>query len=153
MRETVVGYYGVFRQVLRDAPGSRSAVKRCRECGIFFFAHRSNWGKRELFCPFGCGEWHRRKSSNERAKAYYGTPEGKAKKRALNARRRKPIEAAEPDKVVRPRIVSYLQFILSFIDGRQITRDEADRVYQVILVELRQHGLPTFAKTSRVPDS
>jgi hypothetical protein len=153
IRETAFGYYQVFRQVLRDSPGSRSAVKRCRECGVFFFAHRSNWGKSALLCPFGCGKWHRQQASNERSKAYYGTPEGKAKKRALNARRRNRSERAEPDEGPRPRIVSYLRFILSFLDGRPVATAEADHVFRLIVAQLRQHGLPTYAMTSKVPDS
>jgi len=42
-----------------------------------------------LRCPFGCREAHRRQRSNERSVEYYRTPEGKIKKKALNANRYK----------------------------------------------------------------
>ena len=45
-------------------------------------------GRRNLRCPFGCRQRHKRQSSVQRSVAYYRTPEGKQKKQRLNARRR-----------------------------------------------------------------
>lgn len=72
---------------------------RCRHCRIFFLAHPRNAGRKDLGCPFGCREAHRKQESNQRSAAYYGEAEGKIKKRALNSKRktsRKEASEAEP---------------------------------------------------------
>lgn len=152
VRRYALGYYEVFREILRGDPESRSAIVRCRECGIFFFAHRSNWGRWDLLCPFGCSVHHRRQESNRRAKAYYQTPEGKLKKKALNERRWAEKGPTEKIPSSEPRIVPYLRFILSFIDKGVVTLEEALGVFQRVLEELRQQGLLTFFEESKVPD-
>lgn len=152
IREFALGYYSVFREVLRDDPESRSAVVRCRECGIFFFTYPGNRTKSDLMCPFGCSDHHRKQASNKRAAAYYQTPEGKIKKKALNARRRG--ERAPPkDRSYRPpRIISYLRFILFFIDNIEVAEDDAVQFFKGLVVEVRQHSLSTFTERGRVPD-
>jgi len=49
-----------------------------------------------LRCPFGCREQHRRQRSCQRSTAYYRTEYGRAKKKALNARRSTRSAAATP---------------------------------------------------------
>jgi hypothetical protein len=53
-----------------------------------FLTTPQNAGRRNLRCPFGCRQWHKRQSSVQRSVAYYRTREGKQKKHRLNARRR-----------------------------------------------------------------
>jgi hypothetical protein len=103
-------------------------------------------------CPFGCSVHQRRQESNRRARAYYQTPEGKLKKKALNERRGAEKERIERAPSPEPQIVSYLRFILSFIDKGVVTLEEALGVFRRVLEELRQQGLLTFLERSKVPD-
>jgi hypothetical protein len=80
-------YYWVLRSVLRDRPELRRCLCRCRHCGIFFLTDPRNAGRRDLGCPFGCQQSHRRCESTRRSVAYYRGPEGKMKKRLQNSRR------------------------------------------------------------------
>jgi hypothetical protein len=68
----------------------------CAHCGIRFLTHPRCAGRRDLRCPFGCREQHRKQRSNQRSAAYYRTPSGKQLKDRLNARRgRNPQSAQE----------------------------------------------------------
>lgn len=64
-------------------------VVHCKQCGIRFLTHPRNAGRRDLRCPFGCRQRHRRARSCQRSSAYYRTPEGRRKKKLLNARRQR----------------------------------------------------------------
>jgi hypothetical protein len=52
-----------------------------------FICHPRNHSRNDLSCPFGCQQLHRKCASNERSKSYYQSPEGKEKKKWLNAKR------------------------------------------------------------------
>jgi hypothetical protein len=72
---------------------------RCQHCRIFFLAHPRNAGRKDLGCPFGCREAHRKRESNQRSAAYYGDAKGKSIKRDLNNMRKaskKEASEAEP---------------------------------------------------------
>ncbi|MGA9210385.1 MAG: hypothetical protein WB347_21500 [Terriglobales bacterium] len=66
----------------------QGCIAYCAYCGIRFLTHPRNAGRRNLRCPFGCREHHRRQQSCQRSTAYYQTAAGKAKKKRLNGRRR-----------------------------------------------------------------
>jgi hypothetical protein len=85
----VLSYYVVLRSVVRLKPRLRTCLARCRHCGIFFLTDVRNAGRKDLGCPFGCRQAHRKTQSTCRSVDYYRQVEGKAKKRDLNARRRK----------------------------------------------------------------
>lgn len=72
---------------MQSHPELRGCVTSCADCGIRFLAHPRNAGRRNLRCPFGCRQRHRRQCSCQRSTAYYRTAVGKAKKKRLNARR------------------------------------------------------------------
>jgi hypothetical protein len=72
---------------LESHPQLQECVAYCIDCGIRFLTHPRNAGRRKLRCAFGCRRQHRRQSSNQRCAAYYHTPEGKRRKKRLNARR------------------------------------------------------------------
>ena len=92
----MLSYYVVLRSVLRLKPWLRKCLARCRHCGIFFLTDVRNAGRKDLGCPFGCRQAHRQSQSTCRSVAYYREPEGKVKKRDLNARRRQAPSAAAP---------------------------------------------------------
>jgi len=76
----------------------QDCVAYCADCRIRFLTHPRNAGRRNLRCPFGCRQEHRRQRSCQRSIAYYRTAAGKAKKKRLNACRQDPQAppAAEP---------------------------------------------------------
>jgi hypothetical protein len=129
----------------------RAWLTRCRHCGIFFLTHPRNAGRRDLRCPFGCREAHRRQASAQRSAAYYRQPEGKRKKRDLNQRRPRkygpPKPAPHPPRPRAPQrrrprwnplLVEYVRIVASLIEGRRISR------HQVLLMlarVLRQHTM------------
>ena len=73
--------------MLQSHPELQGCVAYCADCGIRFLTHPRNAGRRNLRCPFGCREHHRRRRSCQRSTAYYQTATGKAKKKRLNGRR------------------------------------------------------------------
>lgn len=80
-------YYWVLRSVLRERPEVRRCLCRCRHCRIFFITDPRNAGRKDLGCPFGCNEAHRKRESTRRSVAYYRSPKGKDRKRLLNRKR------------------------------------------------------------------
>jgi hypothetical protein len=146
----VLSYYVVLRSVLRFKPWLRKCLARCRHCGIFFLTDARNAGRRDLGCPFGCSEAHRQRQSTRRSVAYYQEPEGKVKKQALNARRRKTpgppalINPAPPE--LRP-ILQYVCVMVGLIEGRAVALWE---VMAMIERTARQHRM---VRTRRIDKS
>ena len=68
-------------------PELQACLTYCAHCGIRFLTHPRNAGRRDLRCPFGCREHHRRQCSRQRSTVYYQTPVGRRKKKRLNGRR------------------------------------------------------------------
>lgn len=132
----VLRYYGLLRSIVGARTGIRLRRARCRRCGIFFFAHACNAGRRDLRCPFGCREAHRRLESTRRSVAYYRDESGKMKKRIQNERRgtegAAPVPAAaEPSE----KLIKHLQMVLSSIEGRKVSREEVLALRQRSLAE------------------
>jgi hypothetical protein len=138
----VLSYYVVLRSVLRFKPWLRKCRVRCRHCGIFFLTDVRNAGRQDLGCPFGCRQAHHRSQSTRRSVEYYRQPEGKAKKRDLNARRRKTppapaAPAAPPLPWPRP-ILDYVRGVVGWIEGRPVLLAE---VVAMLQRTLRQHRM------------
>jgi hypothetical protein len=137
----VLAYYVVLRSVLRLKPWLRKCLARCRHCGIFFLTDRRNAGRKDLGCAFGCSRAHRKKQSTKRSVAYYQEPEGKVKKQALNARRRKSPRPPEPPSRVPPELRPFLEYlcvILGLIEGRPV---ELWEVIAMLERTVRQHRM------------
>jgi len=148
----VLEYYVVLRSVLRAKPHLRACLTRCRHCGIFFLTHPRNARRRDLRCPFGCREAHRKQASAQRSAAYYREPKGKRKKRDLNQRRPRkycppklapnPPRTRTPKRRRRPRwnpqMVEYVRMVASLIEGRRISRGQVRRM---LARKMRQHTM------------
>jgi hypothetical protein len=146
----VLSYYVVLRSVLQVKPWLRKCLARCRHCGIFFLTDPRNAGRRDLGCPFGCSRAHRQKHSTQRSVAYYQEPEGKIKKQALNARRRKSPAPPTPPSPVPPGLrplLHYLCGVLGLIEGRPVGLWE---VIQMLERTARQHRM---VRTRRIDQS
>jgi hypothetical protein len=142
----------LLRSVLRTKPCLRRCLVRCRHCGIFFLTSPCNAGRKDLRCPFGCQQAHRRRHSTLRSVAYYRDPQGQRKKRDLNQKRRRPIIAGQragvppasapvgPSGSVpwNPLMLAYIQMVVSLIEGRAVSRTE---ILEMLQRFLRQHSL------------
>ena len=144
-------YYVVLRSVLRARTELRRCVTRCRHCRIFFLTHPRNAGRRDLRCPFGCKEAHRKRRSSERSVEYYGTAEGKTKKKIQNGKRSQGEARADP----KPQLLSgrqldregirldavmvgYVRMVTSLIEARRVSEDE---IVEMVLRTMRQHSI------------
>lgn len=151
MRPLAGQYYVVLRSVLRTAPHLRQCLNRCRHCRIFFLTHPRNAGRVDLRCPFGCREAHRKRRSTQRSVEYYGTDQGKVKKKIQNGKRSQAEARAGDERLVvgeQPlsqegmrldaQIVSYVWLVTSLIEGRRVSEDE---IVEMLRRALRQHRM------------
>lgn len=152
IRELVGQYYVVLRSLLRQKPRLRRYVCRCRHCRIFFLTHPRNAHRRDLACPFGCRQAHRRQNSTRRSVEYYRSREGKTKKRLHNQRRRSrraptPASAQRTNRGVpitggemnfESGIVRYVQMVSSLIEGRRVSEAE---ILRMLVGAVRQHSM------------
>lgn len=144
----VLQYYALLRSVLRTRAELRRCLTRCWHCGIFFIAAAGNAG-RKGGCPFGCAGEHRRREWRRTSAEYYRDPPGKRKKSEHNQRqrdRRKAAPAPEKGPERRPaekpeipgELVSYVQRVVSAIEGRRVSREE---VLAMRAKEKSQHSM------------
>ena len=144
MCASVLQYYVVLRSVLRSQSHLRRCLRRCRHCRIFFLTHPRNAGRRDLHCPFGCGQAHRKRRSTERSVAYYTTAEGKVKKKIQNGKRVRGGggHAATPPATGAMEflagMVSYVAMVAGLIEGRRVSEAE---MHGRLARALRQHSM------------
>jgi hypothetical protein len=155
----ILQYYQLVRSVWRRRPDRRRGLTRCRHCGIFLLTDPRNAGRkdmhgvgrRDLGCPFGCREAHRRQASTRRSVAYYRTDQGRKRKQDLNQRRsaagRGPASAPAPKAGDAPApaacgpwpepVVEHVRVGVSLIERRHVSRQE---MLQMRARVLRQQG-------------
>jgi len=141
----------VLRSVLRSHPHLRRCLKRCKHCRIFFITHPRNIDpkrlrcRKDLRCPFGCREAHRKLCSTQRSVAYYHTKGGKFKKNIQNGERRR--QGREPDPEKNPdagegqwnmRIVEHVRVVASLIEERKVRLAE---ILKMLARVMRQHSI------------
>lgn len=135
----VLEYYLLLRSILKARPHLRPCLTRCRLCRIFFVSDLRNVGRKDLGCPFGCKEAHRKRSSTRRSVAYYQDLPGKAKKAHQNAKRRKPVPEPPPDPPPFPEpVIKHVQRVVSLIEGQAVNRRE---IVEMLTRVLRQHSM------------
>jgi len=144
-------YYVVLRSVRRTRTDLRRCVTRCRHCRIFFLTHPRNAGRRDLGCPFGCKEAHRKRRSTQRSVEYYGTEQGKTKKKIQNGKR-SPGEAGADHNLRLPSgrqlerdgvrldaaMVGYVRMVTSLIEARRVSENE---IVEMLVRAMRQHSI------------
>jgi len=141
----------VLRSVLRANPCLRRCLTRCRHCGIYFLTHPCNAGRKDLGCPFGCRDKHRKRGAAKRSVEYYRTPEGKFKKKLQNGKRSMAETKAVLDEcgpagknLVLPEhsiwepVLCYLRMVISLIEGRRVSAAE---ILELLARMLRQHSI------------
>jgi len=146
VRRLVLDYYVVLRSVLRDEPRVKRLLARCRHCRIFFIADPQNAGRKDLGCPFGCADFHRRRRSTERSIRYNGSPVGKLKRRQRRGERKLGADRslAGPKHLIPPGIVTYIRMVISLLEGRHVHRVE---ILEMLARTRRQHS---FAREKRI---
>jgi hypothetical protein len=151
VRDLVLQYYFVLRSVLRAKPCLRRCLTRCRHCQIFFLTNPCNAGRKDLGCPFGCKDAHRKRGSIKRSVEYYSTPEGKFKKKLQNDKRgmadaRAVVNDCEPAgsnlmqhecRFDAP-VLCYLRMVITLIEGRRVSAAE---LLEMLARVLRQHSI------------
>jgi hypothetical protein len=156
--DLVKEYYWVLRRVLRAQPHLRPCQTRCRHCRIFFLTHPRNAGRRDLRCPFGCREAHRKRESTQRSVAYYQGEDGKKYRRKQNGNRQGTGKGPLPDTPPPPKpeppsrvsnldakagswptpLLAYLRMVVSLIEGRPVSGEE---IRAMLARVLRQHRI------------
>lgn len=68
-------------------PELAGCAVHCKHCGIRFFTHPRNADRKDLHCPFGCRDHHRRELGRQRSRKHYRKPEARRKKKLRNAQR------------------------------------------------------------------
>jgi hypothetical protein len=143
-------YYVVLRSGLRRRTDLRRCVTRCRHCRIFFLTHPRNAGRRDLGCPFGCRDAHRKRRATQRSVEYYATEEGKAKKRIQNGKRRHGEARTDQNRQLRGRqlerggvrfdaaMVGYVRMVTSLIEERPVSEEE---IVEMLQRMMRQHSI------------
>jgi hypothetical protein len=153
VRGLVAQYYWAVRSVLRDKPQLRKCLTRCKHCQIRFFTHPRNAGRRDLGCPFGCRQAHRKQSAKQRSLEFYRSDAGKIKKQYLNARRSQRHHLAEsslaenrfvvPEDHEPAEIVRHLQIVISFIEGFRVAWQQ---IHELVTEILRQRSIEIDGK-------
>jgi hypothetical protein len=90
----------------------------CSQCELPFLTTRSNLGRSDICCPFGCRQEHKRAKARERSKKYYQKPNGKEQKKKTNRARseiNKISEKKPPVLFHNIILVMYLKIVLSSI--------------------------------------
>ncbi len=175
-RPLVRQYQIALDSVLRSHPRLQDCVAFCAHCGIRFLTHPRCAGRRDLRCPFGCREHHRKQRSNQRSTAYYQTPSGKQLKDRLNARRGRNLQPAkeEPATKVQQRrgaersvkaelrledlvlsestlrtspMLPYVVMIVGLLESMRLRRHE---LLKLLLQSLRQHSIAYRTRTDYV---
>lgn len=145
---------------MRTQPPLRKCLCRCRHCRIFFFTHPRNSGRRDLGCPFGCKQEHRRRESIRRSTEFYRGEQGRILKRYQNEARRKgasvlsgekapppekppcapcPPEVAEALPAVKdPELLEHVRVVVSLIENRPVGLEE---IWEMLARVLRQRSM------------
>jgi hypothetical protein len=173
--DLVKEYYWVLRGALRTHPHLRPCLTRCRHCHIFFLTHPCNARRKDLGCPFGCGEAHRKRESTQRSVAYYRGEAGKERRRIQNGNRQftgmprvpepQPEPQPEPPLQRVPElsfgmgeakvslvpyptpILRYLRMVISLIEQRPVSGEE---ILEMLAQNLRQRSIGRRGKRAHI---
>ena len=151
MAGLVLEYYLFLRSILKTRPHLRPCLTRCRHCRIYFVSDPRNAGRKDLRCPFGCREAHRRKESTRRSVEYYRGEHGRILKSYQNATRGKgstPAPAARLLPCPEP-VLEHVRTVVSLIEGRRVVRREIEEMLARVL---RQHSMARRRRIDQAVD-
>jgi hypothetical protein len=125
----------------------------CLQCGVPFLTSISNYGRKDLCCPFGCRSQRKKELSRKRSQKYNSSEKGKKKKAELNNQRsdssghyKQSNEILIPIYDDRPQVFSpiiiYIKLILQFIVDEKIQLFEISTIYE----NMRSRSLDFYHK-------
>ena len=79
-------YFIALDSALASHPELHRCVVRCAHCEIRFLTYPQNEDRRDLRCPFGCRDHHRRECANRRSAVYYRSAKGQANRERNGSR-------------------------------------------------------------------
>lgn len=115
----------------------------CPQCELPFLTTRSNLGRSDIYCPFGCRQEYKKAKAQERSKRYSQKPDKKEQKKKINRARSEVNNITESNpSVIFPNIIfiMYLKIILSSILKIKIQPIEITQ----ILKKVRSRGLSFY---------
>ena len=134
---------------------SHVSIGRCRVCEIEFLTSKSNAGRTDLLCPFGCRARQRAEGSRRRSKRHYETEFGRSQKKALNHKRSKRSghDRSGPGRLRRDRTLLYYRWLIWVVEGRRLSVSVLAEVLAPIFEKVRQHSLEIDTGSDNIPDS
>ncbi len=115
----------------------------CPQCELPFLSTRSNIGRSDIYCPFGCRLEHQRAMARERSKKYSEKPDKKGLKKKTNRARsevNKILEKKPPEISSNIFFILYLKMILSSILKIKVQDTEITQ----LLKKVRSRGLSFY---------
>lgn len=155
VREYISDYYGKIHKIIQTANRRYWELIRCADCGIYLITSCSNRGRKDIRCPFGCRDCHKKEASKERSTAYYQTDYGIIKRQIQNAKRNRGSskrstedekEKASSSEEKKESFVGHVRLILSLIEGRFISWQEIKSIILDYFDKWKQHPLEYWLK-------
>jgi hypothetical protein len=134
---------------------SRVAICQCQNCKIDFLTSKSNSGRTDLSCIFGCRAKNKIQKGNRRSRAHYATEFGREQKKKLNRKRsEKPTSMEQPPPLPRgDRALLYYRWLIWVIENSRLSFKDLSVRLAPIFEKVRQHSLEIFIKFGDIPDS
>ncbi len=144
-RSPAIIVYLIYLLLIERAKKANHALINltCSQCELPFLSTRSNLGRSDIYCPFGCRQEHKKAKARERAKKYYQKPDKREQKKKINRARSEvnKIPEKKPPIIFHNIIfVMYLKIILSSILNLKIQPTEIIQLLKIV----RSRGLSFY---------
>ncbi len=155
VRKYISAYYKTVRKIIQTSNRRYWELTRCVDCGIYLITSCSNRGRKDIRCPFGCRECHKKKASNNRSRDYYQTDQGIIKRQKQNAKRDRGSlkcstdnknEIASSSEEEKGSFIGHVRLIISLIEDRFINWQEIKDILLGYFKKWRQHPLVFWLK-------
>ncbi len=127
---------------LADKNDHTILIIRCSQCGIYFITKKSNSGRYDILCPFGCRQNNKKTKSRKRSKKYY--KKNKEKKKKLN-RARSEINNTTTEKPHTLKVDPFSLYIKLFLNSILKIKTQPDEITQ-LQEKVRSRGLSFYQK-------
>jgi len=144
--------YGIYQEkILEKACTSECHILiHCSQCQISLITSKSNQGRKDIGCFFGCRHIHKKKESDKRSTEYNKSPVGKSKKKVSNQKRKKNHATTEAEVPRLPPSTSiaheYIRLLLMATHKRILETAKINQLIELAGEELRQHPLDEIMK-------
>jgi hypothetical protein len=123
----------------------------CSQCELPFLSTRSNLGRSDICCPFGCRLEHKRAKARGRSKKYYQKPDKKEQKKKINRTRSEINKISNNKSPIQSSnifLIIYIKIILSSILKIKVQPTEITK----LLKNVRSRGLSFYQKLIHYTD-